>query len=67
MDEATVAALESLARTSAELDPELRDRALDQFRRGMERRGCPPEAIAPYSDLVRRRIAELAGEVRAAH
>ena len=67
MDEATVAALEDLARTAAELDPDLRDQALDQFRRGMERHGCPPEAITPYADLVRRRIAELASESRATH
>ena len=67
MEDATVAALDELARTAADLQPDLRDRILDQFRRSMEQRGCSPEAITPYADLVRRRIAELASESRATH
>ena len=67
MEDATVAALDQLARTAADLSPDLRDRILDQFRRSMERHGCPPEAITPYADLVRRRIAALASESRVTH
>ena len=67
MDEATVAALEQLAQTAVELSPELRARALDHFKRGMEQHGCPPEAVEPYYDLVQRRIAEMGGGASVPH
>lgn len=67
MEDATVAALDELARTAADLRPDLRDKILNQFMRGMELRGCSPEAVTPYADLVRRRISELAKEHRVAH
>lgn len=67
MEEATVTALEELARTAADLRPDLRDRILTQFMRSMEQHGCSPETVTPYADLVRRRIAELASERRVTH
>ena len=67
MEDATVAALDELARTAADLTPDLRDRLIDRFRRSMEQHGCSPEAVTPYTDVVRRRIAELAKEHRLTH
>ena len=60
-------ALEQLAQTAVDLTPELRAKALDHFKRSMEQHGCPPEAAEPYYDLVKRRIAEIAGGATVPH